>query len=95
MKEKLNLGCGNDIRPDYVNLDVADLEGVDVVHDLDQLPLPFDDESFREILCLDVFEHVDHHRRAEGGLGRYVGNDTGDRGHPRIVDVAADEAAVR
>ena len=59
-KEKLNLGCGTDIRPDYVNLDVAPLEGVDVVHDLDVLPLPFEDGSFSEILCLDVLEHVDY-----------------------------------
>jgi SAM-dependent methyltransferase len=60
MKEKLNLGCGTDIRADHVNLDVAALEGVDVVHDLNSLPLPFKDECFREILCLDVFEHVDY-----------------------------------
>jgi len=60
MKNKLNLGCGNDIRDDAVNLDVAALDGVDVVHDLDVLPLPFDDASFTEILCFDVFEHVDY-----------------------------------
>ena len=60
MKEKLNLGCGSDIREDYVNLDVAPLPGVDVVHDLNQLPLPFEDGRFSEILCLDVFEHVDY-----------------------------------
>ncbi|MDF1852672.1 MAG: methyltransferase domain-containing protein [Verrucomicrobiales bacterium] len=60
MKKKLNLGCGNDIRSDYVNLDIAALDGVDVVHDLNQLPLPFEDGVFEEILCLDVFEHVDY-----------------------------------
>ncbi len=60
MKDKLNLGCGTDIRPDYVNLDVSALEGVDVVHDLNQLPLPFEDGSFSEVLCLDVLEHVDY-----------------------------------
>ena len=60
MKSKLNLGCGTDIQDDYVNLDVADLSGVDVVHDLNVLPLPFDDEIFTEVLCMDVFEHVDY-----------------------------------
>jgi len=60
MKDKLNLGCGNDIRPGYVNLDLFGLDGVDVVHDLNALPLPFEDGSFAEILCLDVFEHVDY-----------------------------------
>lgn len=60
IKVKLNLGCGNDIRADYVNLDCAALDGVDVVHDLNSLPLPFEDGSFSEILCLDVFEHIDY-----------------------------------
>lgn len=60
MKEKLNLGCGNDIRADYVNLDLCALDGVDVVHDLNVLPLPFEDGTFSEILCQDVFEHVDY-----------------------------------
>ena len=60
MKDKLNLGCGNDIRADYVNLDCAALKGVDVVHDLDLLPLPFEDACFSEILCLDVAEHIDY-----------------------------------
>jgi SAM-dependent methyltransferase len=57
---KLNLGCGTDIRPGYVNLDSAALPGVDVVHDVEQLPLPFGDESFDEILCLSIIEHLDY-----------------------------------
>lgn len=60
MAQKLNLGCGTDIRPDYVNLDISGLEGVDVVHDLNVLPLPFESDSFAEILCLDILEHVDY-----------------------------------
>ena len=57
---KLNLGCGRDIRPGFVNLDSADLPGVDVVHDLNELPLPFEDESFVEVVCQDVLEHLDY-----------------------------------
>ncbi len=56
---KLNLGCGRDIRSGYVNLDRFDLKGVDVVHDLNTLPLPFASGEFDEVLCLDVLEHVD------------------------------------
>jgi ubiquinone/menaquinone biosynthesis C-methylase UbiE len=56
---KLNLGCGKDIRAGYVNLDSARLSGVDVVHDLNTLPLPFPDGEFDEILAKDVLEHVD------------------------------------
>jgi SAM-dependent methyltransferase len=76
--DRLNLGCGTDVRPGYVNLDAAALPGVDVVHDLDVLPLPFEDETFREIVCQDVLEHVDlvgvlrecHRILAPGGVLR-------------------------
>jgi SAM-dependent methyltransferase len=57
---KLNLGSGADIRPDHVNLDIAPLPGVDVVHDLSELPLPFEAGSFEEVLCKDILEHLDY-----------------------------------
>ena len=56
---KLNLGCGRVILDGYVNLDKVDLEGVDVVHDLNTFPYPFDDNRFDEIYCSHVLEHVD------------------------------------
>lgn len=56
---KLNLGCGSDIRQGYVNVDRAALPGVDVVHDLTVLPLPFDDGVADEALCLSILEHLD------------------------------------
>jgi SAM-dependent methyltransferase len=58
--DKLNLGCGLDIREGWVNLDSAELPGVDVVHDLTVVPLPFEDDRFSEVLCQDVLEHVDY-----------------------------------
>ncbi len=58
--DKLNLGCGLDAREGYINCDVAQLEGVDVVHDLNSLPLPFADSRFSHILCQDILEHVDY-----------------------------------
>lgn len=57
---KLNIGCGNNILPGWVNLDISALPGVDVVHNIEQLPLPFPDEQFDEILCQDILEHVDY-----------------------------------
>jgi len=57
---KLNLGCGADIREGWVNLDAAKLEGIDVVHDINRLPLPFESEEFDYILCQDVLEHVEY-----------------------------------
>ena len=60
MSTKLNLGCGFDIYPGWINLDRAALPGVDVVHDLEKLPLPFADGSLDYILAKDVLEHVDY-----------------------------------
>lgn len=57
---KLHIGCGPNILPGWVNLDCAKLPGVDIVHDLNQLPLPFADGSVAEILAQDVFEHVNY-----------------------------------
>ncbi len=56
--KSLNLGCGTDIRAGWVNLDVAPLAGVDVVHDLNQLPLPFADGEVEHVCAKDVLEHV-------------------------------------
>lgn len=55
---RLNLGAGSDIRDGWVNVDIADMPGVDVVHDLDTFPWPLGDEQASEILALDIFEHV-------------------------------------
>ena len=54
---QLNLGCGRDIRPGYVNLDLAKIPGLDVVADLER-PLPFRDDTFDEVFSSHVLEHV-------------------------------------
>jgi predicted SAM-dependent methyltransferase len=56
--QRLNLGCGSDIMPDYVNVDMVQTGKVDVVHDLDVGPWPFEDGSCHKIVAWDVFEHV-------------------------------------
>ena len=58
--KKLNLGCGIDIKSGWINLDSVAIPGVDVVHDIEKLPLPFGNEAFDEILAQDVLEHVDY-----------------------------------
>ncbi len=55
---RLLLGCGHDVREGWVNLDLAALPGVDVVHDLDVYPWPLEAEAFDEIECLDILEHL-------------------------------------
>lgn len=56
---KLNLGCGKDIKKGWINLDCNKGEGIDVVQDLNKLPLPFEKNMFDFILCQDVLEHVE------------------------------------
>lgn len=58
--KRLNLGCGRNIKKDCVNLDSVSLPGVDIVHDIEKLPLPFGDEEFDEILCENVLEHIEY-----------------------------------
>jgi SAM-dependent methyltransferase len=58
--KRLNLGCGTDVRKGWINLDIAPLEGVDVVHDINTLPLPFAAEEFDYILCKDILEHFEY-----------------------------------
>jgi len=56
---KLELGCGTAITPGYVHHDRRQHSThIDITHDLDQLPWPWEDASCEEILALDVFEHL-------------------------------------
>ena len=56
---KLNIGCGRDSRGGYVNLDLVHLPGVDVVSDLNSGNLPFKENSFEEVYCRHVLEHLE------------------------------------
>lgn len=55
---KINLGSGNDPKEGYINVDHLDLPTVDVVHNLIELPYPFEDESAEKIMAVDVIEHL-------------------------------------
>ncbi|UXX80594.1 methyltransferase domain-containing protein [Reichenbachiella carrageenanivorans] len=57
---KLNLGCGYDLKKGWTNLDSSKIQGVDVVWNIENLPLPFDDETCTDILCQDVLEHTEY-----------------------------------
>lgn len=56
IRKKLNLGCGKDYRPGWVNLDAVASLKPDLVHDLSQ-PLPLGDGSFDFVLAQDILEH--------------------------------------
>lgn len=56
--KKLNLGCGDDYRDGWINVDIGNCKK-DIEHNLEELPLPFDDNSFDYILLQQVLEHID------------------------------------
>lgn len=56
--KKLNLGCGNDIKSGYDNIDFIDLPGVNIVHNLNTYPYPIQDDEYDEIICHHVLEHL-------------------------------------
>lgn len=60
MKTKLNLGAGKKCLEDYINLDIIKYEGIDIVWNLEETPLPFQDETFEEIMADNVLEHIEN-----------------------------------
>ena len=57
----LNLGCGKTRIPDSIGVDGVKIEGcVDVVHDLNVVPYPFEDNYADEIHMYHVLEHLDN-----------------------------------
>jgi len=59
-KTWLNIGCGLHPHEKMINHDrTKHHDFVDVAHDLNILPWPFDDNSFDFIQALAVFEHLD------------------------------------
>lgn len=59
-KKTLNLGCGTSVynAPNVINLDAVSGDGVNVVHDLSNPKLPFDNETFDIIIANHVLEHI-------------------------------------
>lgn len=54
-ENRVNLGCGEDIRSNYYNVDARAIKGVNVIADLRDLP--FKADVFREAVAQDVLEH--------------------------------------
>ena len=73
MKINLNLGSGGEPREGYLNVDKNPrAPQVDVVHDLDQYPWPFEDEAIDEVLMSHCLEHLVDHNRAMAEIYRIL-----------------------
>jgi SAM-dependent methyltransferase len=72
--KKLNLGCGEDIKESFVNMDFLKLKGIDIVHDLNKFPYPYDDNEFDIVYASHILEHLNDLSRVMGELRRICKN---------------------
>jgi ubiquinone/menaquinone biosynthesis C-methylase UbiE len=54
---KLNIGCGTDLKKDYINIDILDF-GQEKILDITK-GLPYKDKEIEEIYCSHTLEHID------------------------------------
>lgn len=71
-KVKINLGAGSDNEPDWINVDMIKLEGIDVVHNLINFPYPFPDNYADEIKAVDVLEHLPPYIGEAHGVIKFI-----------------------
>ena len=54
----LDVGCGENVQEGAVGMDKRDLPGVDIVHDMNAIPWPLENESVISIVASHVVEHI-------------------------------------
>ena len=54
----LDIGCSDKKRKGFIGMDNRILDGVDYVHDIEDVPWPFDDCQFYSINASHVLEHI-------------------------------------
>lgn len=54
----LDIGCGTNKIPGAIGMDVNPRSAADMIHDLDDVPYPFADNQFDEVIGGHVIEHV-------------------------------------
>ena len=55
---RLDIGCGENKQPGWVGMDVQEMPGVDIVHDVNVHPWPLPDESVLMAMCSHLVEHI-------------------------------------
>lgn len=58
-KKILDFGCGKRKRANAIGIDRNPRSDADVLHDLNHFPYPFADNTFDEIYCDNILEHLD------------------------------------
>ncbi len=57
-RTKVNLGCGADIKEGWINIDIAELTGVDISMNIETERIPLEDQSVEYVLTSHVLEHI-------------------------------------
>lgn len=60
---KLDLGCGRRCKEGFTGVDISPECGAEIVHDLSEMPWPFEDDSVEEVNCSHFLEHLDGDER--------------------------------
>lgn len=66
---RLDIGCGRNIQPGFVGIDMLDIPEVDIVWDLEDIPWPLPDESVLVAIASHVIEHINP---AGGGFIKFM-----------------------
>lgn len=69
---KINIGCGLNIRPSYINYDLIPLHQSVIKHDLENMNLPHADNSVEKIIAQDVLEHISNLSRVMNDCHRVL-----------------------
>ena len=70
IESRINLGCGDDQRDGWYNVDIIPELDPDEVVDLNKTPWPWPDSYFEEVLASNVLEHLDDQHTALQELHR-------------------------
>jgi SAM-dependent methyltransferase len=77
----LDIGCGANKVSGAVGMDINPRTAADVIHDLDDLPYPFETDAFDEVIGRHVIEHV----RDPMGVMREIHRITRNGGIVRLI----------
>jgi predicted SAM-dependent methyltransferase len=55
----LDVGCSDHKQPGFVGMDIRPVKGVDIVHDVEELPWPLPDECCNLVLMSHLWEHIE------------------------------------
>lgn len=55
---KLDIACGQNKQNGFTGIDIAKIDGVDIVHNLQSYPWPIKSDSVEEAFCSHYIEHI-------------------------------------